>query len=730
MARKRSALDVFRATTDMSEKDRAALQDALDELFHTKSTALGEEDTLLAIDPADHNDEQDKQIRRRHHTKRAHHHPSDKPADTIQIAIGPSDTGKTATAGTTLPLVDAPAVEEDDEEEPPHPMLWHFSNQSWLYFALTVVFCIVQRAVNIIADLIVANWAARKAVFGNTLDDAGYATWYGVAIAIFAACLVAFNVCYFVLGASHAVRKTHAAMLHRLLYAPTSFFDTNTFGSVVSRFARDLDCVDRTFVERLNSMFYTTVIVFGSCVLMCYAAPYLTAVLAGVAVIYALVLRYFYATAVSLRGLEAACRTPMITLIGEALNGLDVIRSYGISGSLQLEHEKAFRSSHHALYNVGSLQLWFGVQLGILYSVIILVMTVMVTGLMASYDHATRTTQLPVLSLAVTYTVSLAIGYLMNLFTELQTFYGSVERTSEYATCLEQEAGAPKAPAAALTTASPSPSRADDDHWPSRGGVKMDNVCLRYRPELPLALNGLTITIQPGEHIGVVGRTGSGKSTLIQALFRLVELDCGRVVLDGVTTSTVPLGRLRSAMTIVPQDPMLFQGTVRSNIDPLGLYSNDVCEAALRRVGLYDERSNFTLSSTIDESGANLSTGQRQLLCLARAMVRSRKILVMDEATANVDGATDERMQEIVRTDFATMTTITIAHRIDTIIDSDRILVMDKGRMVEFDTPRALLAKTDSIFYSIASGLGGEQLQNLIRRLGVAAQLPQLPACM
>ncbi|CUG93160.1 ABC transporter, putative, partial [Bodo saltans] len=508
---------------------------------------------------------------------------------------------------------------------------------------------------------------------------------------------------------------THSSMFHRLLFAPTSFFDANSLGTIASRFSRDLECVDRAFIERLNALLYNAAMVLGSCVLMCYAAPYLAAVLVAVAALYALVMRYYNGTAVNLRSLEATCRTPMISLIGEALSGLDVVRSYGVTDAFRKEHTDAYESSANALYNVGALQLWFNQQLGMLYALIVVFMTVMVAGLMTSYDSATRSSQMTVLSLAVTYTVSMPVGYLMNLFTELDTFYGSVERATEYATEIEQEAGAPKIPlpwAGAADEPAAATSVADD--WPRGGGVEFEDVCLRYRSDLPLALNGLTVQLRAGEHIGVVGRTGSGKSTLIQALFRLVELDAGRVVLDGVETGKVPLGRLRAGMTIVPQDPMVFQGTVRANIDPLCLYTDETCESALRRVGLMD--SGFNLSSSVEESGGNMSTGQRQLLCLARAMVRSRPLLVMDEATANVDGATDERMQEIVRTDFAHLTTITIAHRLDTIIESDKILVMDKGRLVEFDTPRKLLADRTSVFFSIASGLGEEQLSNLIMR--------------
>jgi ABC-type multidrug transport system fused ATPase/permease subunit len=702
--RKRSTLDRFRTRAAMSSKDNTAVASTVGSLFgqhRHQSFTFGDGfemcfSAAAFVDSATFVEPEAPCSPLRSGVDRA------APSRNLDDPLGLMSPKKVAVTTNT------------NDASPRHmnvaPVVWHIANQSRLYFALTMMFCVFQRTAIVFADLIVSYWAARTSVFGIEQENAGYAAWYSATVGVALVCLTGFNVCYFIFGASHAVRQTHTAMFHRLLHAPTSFFDANSFGAIVGRFSRDLDCVDRSFLERLNTAFYNTAIVLGSCVLMCYAAPYLAAVLVAVSFLYWALLRYYNVTAANIRSFEASSRTPMVSLMGEALTGLDVIRSYGMSERFRAEHTSAYEASARALYNVGSLQLWFNQQLGVLNAAIILFMTILVAGLMTSYDYSKRESQRSVLSLAVTYIVSLSLGFLMNMLTELQTFYGSVERVAEYATCLEQESGAPSWPMA--DESRPSVTSADaTTEWPLHGGIVFDNVCLRYRPDLPRALNGLSVTIQPGEHIGVVGRTGSGKSTLIQALFRLVELDGGRVTIDDVDTQHVPLDRLRSAMTIVPQDPMIFRGTVRANMDPLEQYSTEQCDDALHRVGLAEA---FQLESSIGESGENLSTGQRQLLCLARAMVRNRPILIMDEATANVDGATDARMQEIVRTDFSKLTTITIAHRLDTIIDCDKILVMDNGSLAEFDTPKSLLANRDSVFYNLARGLGDEQLAKLI----------------
>jgi ABC-type multidrug transport system fused ATPase/permease subunit len=234
--------------------------------------------------------------------------------------------------------------------------------------------------------------------------------------------------------------------------------------------------------------------------------------------------------------------------------------------------------------------------------------------------------------------------------------------------------------------------------WPTRGEIKFTDAKLRYRHDLPLALQGATFAIRAGEHIGVVGRTGSGKSTIMQALFRLVELSAGSVEIDGIATGAVDIRQLRSRMTIIPQDPMLFKGTVRSNLDPFGEQEDEKLQRALREIGM---AGRVQLSSAVTENGECFSVGERQLLCLARAMVRDTRIILLDEATANVDAGSDQIMQQVIRKHFATCTTITIAHRLDTIMDSDRILLLDRGTVAEFASPEELLRNPASLFYSM-----------------------------
>lgn len=251
-----------------------------------------------------------------------------------------------------------------------------------------------------------------------------------------------------------------------------------------------------------------------------------------------------------------------------------------------------------------------------------------------------------------------------------------------------------------------------DKAWPSAGNIQIKNLMLRYRSELPLVLHGVDISIPAGSKVGVCGRTGSGKSTLMLALFRIVEPELGSIIeIDGVDTSKLGLYRLRSGMTIIPQDPVMFCGTIRYNLDPFDQYTDEMLWETLQRAQLKEEvLNNFPekLNHILNERGDNISVGQRQLLCIARALLRRSKVVLMDEATASVDTDTDQKIQKILRAEFENVTVLTIAHRLETIADNDYIVVLDKGVVSEFGHPMRLLDK-GGIFSELVNELGHER---------------------
>ncbi|GAB9477808.1 Atp-binding protein, partial [Globisporangium polare] len=246
----------------------------------------------------------------------------------------------------------------------------------------------------------------------------------------------------------------------------------------------------------------------------------------------------------------------------------------------------------------------------------------------------------------------------------------------------------------------------DNTDWPQHGAIAFDNVVFSYKPDAAPVLKGVSFNIRHNEKVGIVGRTGAGKSSLTMALFRINELSSGRIVIDGVDLSTVSLSALRSRLSIIPQSPVLFKGTLRAYMDPFEDYSDAQIWAALEKAGLKELVGNLEskLVHELSENGENLSVGERQMLCLARALLCQARVVVMDEATASIDHETERRLQSMIAREFADATVLTIAHRLATVLESDRILVLDDGKVVEFDTPRALVQRgVGGVFYELAS---------------------------
>uniref|UniRef100_A0A7S1JR02 ABC transporter domain-containing protein n=1 Tax=Vitrella brassicaformis TaxID=1169539 RepID=A0A7S1JR02_9ALVE len=299
--------------------------------------------------------------------------------------------------------------------------------------------------------------------------------------------------------------------------------------------------------------------------------------------------------------------------------------------------------------------------------------------------------------LAITYALSVtqSLNWMVRMASERETNIVSVERVKEYAEDIPREAEA------IYEDHRPPPD------WPQQGAIEFKNYQMRYRPGLPLVLKGINLSIRPGERVGIVGRTGAGKSSMLASLLRLVEPAGGVVEVDKIATTSIGLDDLRSKFSIIPQDPVLFTGTVRTNLDPFNERTDDELWEALERSHLSRKIREVEggLEATVEEGGRNFSLGERQLICLARALLRKSKVLLLDEATSAVDQLTDKIIQTSIRTIFSGCTVMTIAHRIDTILDYDRIVVMDDGKIAEFDTPVNLF-REDTIFRAMAESAG------------------------
>ncbi|KAJ7955107.1 ABC transporter [Quillaja saponaria] len=471
-------------------------------------------------------------------------------------------------------------------------------------------------------------------------------------------------------------------MLHSILHAPMSFFDTTPSGRILSRASADqlnVDIAIPMFMSMMIIMYFTLLsIIFVTCQ-NAWPTVFLLIPLLWLNIWYR---GYYLASSRELTRLDSITKAPVIHHFSETIAGVMTIRGFRKQSTFFLENIYRVNANLRMdLHNNGNNE-WLGIRLELAGTIFLCIATVFMIVLPSNIMRPEN------VGMSLSYGLSLNAVVFMCIYMtcSIENQMVSIER-------IKQFTNIPPEAAWRITDSLP------PLNWPSNGNIELKNLQVRYRPNTPLVLKGLSLSIQGGEKIGVVGRTGSGKSTLIQVLFRLVEPSGGKIIIDGIDICTLGLHDLRSRFGIIPQEPVLFQGTIRSNIDPIGLYSDEEIWKSLERCQLKDVVAGKPekLDAQVVDGGDNWSVGQRQLICLGRIMLKRSPILFMDEATASVDSQTDAVIQKIIREDFAACTIISIAHRIPTVMDCDKVLVIDAGLAKEFDKPSHLLQRP-SIF--------------------------------
>ncbi|KAI6657774.1 Multidrug resistance-associated protein 4-like [Oopsacas minuta] len=484
--------------------------------------------------------------------------------------------------------------------------------------------------------------------------------------------LQGFNFYYLVLQAG---RRLHNKMLNSVMHTNVYFFDTNPSGRILNRFSKDIGFMDEQlpiiFYDFWQSCTYNIAIAIACCAIqVLLIVPFLLLCFTTLS------LRYFYLkTSTQVKHLESICRSPLYSHISLTLQGLSTIRALGMEKKL-IQDFYHFQDEHTgAWYNYTSCQKWFGLRLDILTSFLAIfgILSAFVARCILNWE------ELLDFSIPLLLTLPSTFQYVVRLSGEVDILMVSVDRVLEYCNLYQEDRAAPHFPAQSSPV--------------SIGCIEFKNIFFKYANHLPYTLRDISLVVHPGEKIGIIGRTGAGKSSLLNSLLLTNSLSSGSIIIDNVDISSLDISVHRKRLSIIPQDPFLFSGTLRQNLDPLDEFTSEEIWEALDKSYLKSRIDTLSdkLMSPVQEHGHNFSTGVRQLLCLARAVLRRNEIILIDEATANVDLHTDWLVQQAIRGHFYDCTVLTIAHRIDTIINSDRIVVMDKGRVVETDIPYMML---------------------------------------
>ncbi|KAG4425965.1 hypothetical protein IFR04_000909 [Cadophora malorum] len=554
---------------------------------------------------------------------------------------------------------------------------------------LVFIFLLGSQGANISTSLWLSWWTSNKFGYSKGVYIGVYAALgFSQALTMFL-----FSVFLTFMGTNASKTMLNRAIT-RALRAPMSFFDTTPLGRITNRFSRDVDVMDNNLSDAMRMYLLTMAMILSVFGLIIAYFHYFAIALGPLFVMFIFSAAYYRASAREMKRFESVLRSAVFAKFSEGLSGTACIRAYGLKDVFIKNLRDAIDEMNSAYYLTFANQRWLSTRLDVIGNLL-----VFVTGLLVVTSRFNVNPSIGGLVLSYILAIVQMIQFTVRQLAEVENGMNATERLHYYGTQLEEEAP--------LHTIEVRKS------WPESGEIIFDNVQMRYRENLPLVLSGLSMHVRGGERIGVVGRTGAGKSSIMSTLFRLVELSGGSITIDGLDISTIGLQDLRSRLAIIPQDPTLFKGTIRSNLDPFNEHTDLELWSALRQSDLISEEATLDdkspgrihLDGIVEDEGLNFSLGQRQLMALARALVRGSQIIVCDEATSSVDMETDEKIQHTIATGFKGKTLLCIAHRLKTIINYDRICVMDQGTIAELDTPYALYEQ-GGIFRSMCDRSG------------------------
>ncbi|KAK9371162.1 P-loop containing nucleoside triphosphate hydrolase protein [Lipomyces kononenkoae] len=605
--------------------------------------------------------------------------------------------------------------------------LTYFRNMGPIWYWLIVVLAFVGQQ----GGLVFQSWWIRE--WANNASDvsdeihraASHPGGHGVVyyLWIYAAISVIYMIISFCregvvfIGSLVASRQLFEQLLQRVLRGTPRFFDSTPVGRILNRFSKDIEIVDQEVAGNLLAVMHSIVALAIILILITSILPRFLFAAVLICLIYYVINIFYLRSSRELKRIQSTTRSPIYQHFGETLAGLSTIRAYACEKRFMYQNLLYIETNLRPYTLLWACNRWMCLLVQSAGGLVATFAGVFVVLSQGSIDAGLA-------GLCLTYAITFSENmlYLVMLYAVTEMDMNSVERINEYLQIAQE------APEVVEYYRPPV-------GWPSKGGISVRDLSLRYAPELPAVIRNVSFDVKPGWKIGIVGRTGAGKSTIASAFFRFLEPLTGTIIIDDIDISKIGLRDLREALTIIPQDPTLFSGTIRSNLDPFNRYTDSAIFEALHRVHLIDNawfgsgtgenhgstsatddsfdpvNVFYNLASPITEGGTNLSQGQRQLMCLARSLLKSPRVIILDEATASIDYETDTLLQKTIREEFKATTILTIAHRLRSIIDYDMILVMDAGTVKEYDKPHLLLQKKDSIFRAMCESSG--ELQTL-----------------
>lgn len=533
-------------------------------------------------------------------------------------------------------------------------------------------------------------------------------------------------------GSLQASTTLHERLVTSVLGAPISFFNSTPEGRLINRFNNDIDRVDSELAYILENLFTLLVVTAIRFTMLTWAIPWFILVIFPVMMLLWVIQGYYRRGVVDLKRLEALSYSPLYSHFGETIDGVVTIRAFKDVGRVVKMNEMHTDLMLKTSFAITYARRWLSMRMNTTGSALTFVTTIVLMNTSSSRVSTSMK------ALLLTYMISLVniIRWTVKGLTELESRLSSIERISEYSNdafprelkdiqishdvhsdtaryqAVAEEEGYPL-----LSNSMAHPTHPQNPSWPKDGHITFSDVQMRYRSDLDLALKSVSFSVRSGEHFAIIGRTGAGKTSTIQCLFRLYGLSGGRITIDEVDISHLKLQDLRSRIGVIPQEAICFSGTIRTNLDMLNMYSDDEVQRAFNLCGLA-ESTNVDLQFEVGEGGANLSVGQRQMMCLGRALLRRCQVVVLDEATSSVSAEVDDRIQKIIREEMKSCTVLTVAHRLGTVMGNDRVMIMDNGRVAEIGKPYELL-RTNSLLKKLVDETGPQSAAHLRRLAGI-----------